>query len=74
MADRMPSCKRIMVDHLTLVLNCTAAVLVNDPSTRGLGFDAVSLAWPAMVQKVVFFISGCQCLQDKSIIIFLVSS
>ena len=51
-----------------MLLNCTAAVQVSNsiqPLHKAfksrLGPDAMSLAWPAVVQLVVFLNSGWQC-------------
>ena len=48
-----------------LLCNCTVAVQASDQMTAftsGLGPDDMSLAWPAVVQLVAFFISGELCL------------
>ena len=49
----------ITVDSCYILLfKCTTVVRASNSS--GLGLDALSLAWPAVVQLVVFFNSGSQ--------------
>ena len=52
----------ITVDSYAFLFNWTAAVRALDSMTAlhkaftsGLGLDAISLAWPAVVQQVAFF-------------------
>ena len=58
---------RIIVDGYASLFNCTTAVRASDSMRRlrktltcGLGLDDVSLAWPAVIQLVVFIYSGIQ--------------
>ena len=51
----------IIVDSYASLFNCTTAVRASDPMTAfrktltsGLGLDDMSLAWPAVVQLLVF--------------------
>ena len=57
----------IIVDGYASLFNCTTAVRASDPMTplhkiltSGLGLDDMSLAWPAVVQLLVFIYSGIQ--------------
>ena len=58
----------ITVDNCALVFNRTTVVRASDSMTAsfrkaftsGLGLDALCLAWPTVVQLVVFFIFGLQ--------------
>ena len=53
----------ITVDSYALLFNCTTVVRDSDSMTAtsyGLGLDALSLVWSAVVQLVVFFNSGSQ--------------
>ena len=56
----------IIVDGYAALFNCTTAVRasLNDglfvKLTSGLGLDDMSLAWPAVVQLLVFIYSGIQ--------------
>ena len=56
------------VDGFASLFNCTTAGRASDSMTAstssfpsGLGLDAVSLAWPTVVQLVVSFNSGLWC-------------
>ena len=48
----------IIVDGYASLFNCTTAV--RKTLTSGLGLDDISLAWPAVVQLLVFIYSGIQ--------------
>ena len=52
----------IIVDGYASLFNCTTAVRASDSMTvtSGLGLDDLSLAWPAVVQLLVFNYSGIQ--------------
>ena len=57
----------IIVDGYASLLNCTTAVRASDSMTAscktltsGLGLDDMSLAWPAVVQLLVFIYSSIQ--------------
>ena len=57
----------IIADEYASLLNCTTAVRASDSTTAvrktltsGLGLDDMSLAWPAVVQLLVFVYSGTQ--------------
>ena len=57
----------ITADGYALLFNCTKVIWASDSMTplrkaftSGLGLDALSLSWPAMVQLDVFFNSGSQ--------------
>ena len=57
----------IIVDGYATLFNCTTAVRASDQwrplrktLTSGLGLDDMSLAWPAVVQLLVFIYSGIQ--------------
>ena len=55
----------IIVDGYISLFNCTTAVRASDSRSRktltsGLGLDDMSLAWPAVVQLLVFIYSGIQ--------------
>ena len=60
--------KPIIVDGYALLFNSTTAVRASDSMTiclrktltSGLGLDDMSLAWPAVVQLLVFIYSGIQ--------------
>ena len=58
---------QIIVDGYASLFNCTTAVRASDSMkprplrktlTSGLGLDDMSLAWPAVVQLLVFIYSG----------------
>ena len=67
---RQPAClavNPITVDNYVFLFNCTTAVRASDSMTafsENLGPDAMSLAWPAVVQLMVFFNCNWQCLQE----------
>ena len=57
----------IIVDGYVSLFNCTTAVRDSDSMTAlrktltgGLGLDDMCLAWPAVVQLLVFIYSGIQ--------------
>ena len=53
----------IIVDGYASLFNCTTAVRASDSMTTltsGLGLDNMSLAWPAVVQLLVFIYYGIQ--------------
>ena len=52
---------QITIDSYASLFNCTTMVRpLRKAFTSGLGLDALSLAWPVVVQLVVFFDSGSQ--------------
>ena len=57
----------IIVDGYSSLFNCTTAVRASDSMrtlratlTSGMGLDDMSLAWPAVVQLLVYIYSGIQ--------------
>ena len=74
--DIMQQTARLVVNPNTVVSDVSSFIArrrfgpqtqwrpVHKALTSGLGPDAMSLAWSAVVQLVVFFNSGWQCLQD----------
>ena len=49
----------IIVDGYASLFNCTTGPL-RKTLTSGLGLDDMSLAWPAVIQLLVFIYSGIQ--------------
>ena len=66
------------VDSYASLFNCTTAGRASDSMTArhkaftsGLGLDAMSLAWPTVIQLVVSFNSGLQWLISQEYSFFV---
>ena len=69
----------IIVDGYASLLNCSTAVRASDSMTAlrkiltsGLGLDDMSLAWPAVVQLLIFVYSGYSRISHEYSFLFVI--